>query len=87
MTKTGIDTAALHAAIIPALGVVPPSKSASHSSNRCAPPRSAASDDATESTQASTRIGASRVMTNPSFSSISERTAVRRCGGIGSAWS
>src|SRR5207237_8434756 len=58
MTKTGIDTASLQAAIIPALGVVPPSKRASHSSNRRAPPRSAASDDATESTQASTRMGA-----------------------------
>src|SRR2546430_15377663 len=58
MPKTGIDTASLQGAIIPALGVVPPSKSASHSSNRRAPPRSAASDDATESTQASTRIGA-----------------------------
>src|SRR5437764_14437404 len=58
MTKTGIDTTSLHAAIIPALGVGPPSKRASHSSNRRAPPRSAASDDATESTQASTRMGA-----------------------------
>ncbi|MDP9179138.1 MAG: hypothetical protein M3O61_15790 [Gemmatimonadota bacterium] len=42
MTKTGIDTVALQAAIIPALGVVPPSKSAWHSSNRRAPPSSAA---------------------------------------------
>src|SRR2546430_12410123 len=58
MPKTGIDTASLQGAIIPALGVVPPSKSASHSSNRRAPPRSAASDDATESTQASMRMGA-----------------------------
>src|SRR6185503_496249 len=63
MTKMGIDTAALHAAIIPALGVVPPSNSASHNSNRRAPPRSAARDDATESTQASTRTGASSVIT------------------------
>src|SRR5687767_8448122 len=63
MTKTGIDTVAVQAPIIPALGVEPPSKSASHSSNRRAPPRSAASDDATESTQASTRIGASPAVT------------------------
>src|SRR5438105_8307670 len=62
MTKTGIDTASLQAAIIPALGVVPPSKSASHSSNRRAPRRSAAIDDATESTQASMRMGASSVV-------------------------
>jgi len=63
MTKTGIDTASVQAAIIPALGVVPPSNSAAHNSNLRAPPRSAATADATESTQASTRIGASSVVT------------------------
>src|SRR5688572_11431433 len=75
MTKIGTDTAALQAAIIPALGVVPPSKSASHSSSRRAPPRSAASDDATESTQASTRIGA-----------LSAVRPVPDCGGDDSSY-
>src|SRR5436190_14449642 len=55
ITNTGMRTDALTAAIMPALGVVPPSCSASHSSRRPAPPRSAATADSTESTQASTR--------------------------------
>src|SRR5690349_18954550 len=57
ITNRGMRTAAFTAAIIPALGVVPPSYRLSHSSRRPAPPRSAATADSTESTQASTSIG------------------------------
>jgi hypothetical protein len=53
MTKTSILTAALTALMRPALGVMPPSLNALHSSMRLAPPFSAAIADSTESTQIS----------------------------------
>src|SRR6185437_14106834 len=45
------------AAINPKLGVTPPSIRPLHNSTRCAPPRSAAIADATESAQTSSRTG------------------------------
>jgi len=53
MTIRPIVSASRVAAIIPALGVVPPSIRSSHSSTRCAPPRWAATADSTESRQTS----------------------------------
>src|SRR5579863_2992427 len=55
MTCKGTDTAARAVSISPALGVTPPSINPLHSSMRAPPPRSAATAEATESTQTSTR--------------------------------
>src|SRR5437867_10166534 len=55
ITNTGMRRRARHSAIVPALGVVPPSIRLSHSSTRLAPPASAATAEGTESTQASMR--------------------------------
>ena len=54
--KMGIPMRARHPAIVPALGVVPPSIRLSHNSTRPAPPASAARADSTESMQASMRM-------------------------------
>src|SRR5271170_2160696 len=52
-TNTSIETALHTAEMSPALGVMPPSRSALHSSTRSAPPRSEPIADSTESTQIS----------------------------------
>src|SRR5258706_354626 len=51
----GMSSRSRHTASVPAEGVVPPSTRLAHSSIPCAPPRTAASADSMESTQASTR--------------------------------